>query len=152
MKDILAAAKSGNWRRVDGGAVELVNHRIEPGEYEVRFQARQGLDATSFDGNAGVAVLDTQVTRELEREGVARDFIRMVQMARKDAGFNVADRIHIEVKAGPVAAAAIEAHLDAVKAETLAVSFGKSSGAPAGFVSEQKLQDEPIAIGVRVAG
>jgi isoleucyl-tRNA synthetase len=152
MKDILAASKGGNWRRVDNGAVEVVGHRIEAGEYEVRFQARQGLDATSFDGNAGVVVLDTHVTTELEREGVARDFIRLVQVARKDAGFNVADRIHIEVKAGPAASAAIEAYLDTVKSETLAVSFGKSSGRPSGFVSEQKLQDEPIAIGVRVAG
>ncbi len=42
MKDILAAAKGGNWRRVDNGAVEVVNHRIEAGEYEVRFQAREG--------------------------------------------------------------------------------------------------------------
>jgi isoleucyl-tRNA synthetase len=152
MKDILAAAKSGNWRRVDNGAIELVNHRIEPGEYEVRFQARQGLDATSFDGNAGVVVLDTHVTPELEREGLARDFIRLVQVARKDAGFNVADRIHIEVKAGPNANAAIAAHLDAVKSETLAVSFDEAKGVPAGVVTEQKLQDEPIAIGLRVAG
>jgi isoleucyl-tRNA synthetase len=92
------------------------------------------------------------VTPELEREGLARDFIRLVQVARKDAGFNVADRIHIEVKAGPNAAAAIASHLDAVKSETLAVSFDKTAGVPAGFVSEQKLQDEPIAIGLRVAG
>jgi isoleucyl-tRNA synthetase len=152
MKDILAAAKSGNWRRVQNGAIELVNHRIEPGEYEVRFQARQGLDATSFDGNAGVAVLDTHVTPELEREGIARDFIRLVQVARKDAGFNVADRIHIEVKAGPAAEAAIKAHLDEVKAETLAVSFAHADGKPAGTVSAQKLQDEAIEIGLRVAG
>jgi isoleucyl-tRNA synthetase len=130
----------------------VVGHRIEAGDYEVRFQARQGLDATSFDGNAGVVVLDTHVTPELEREGLARDFIRLVQVARKDAGFNVADRIHIEVKAGPNAAAAIASHLDAVKSETLAVSFDKTAGVPAGFVSEQKLQDEPIAIGLRVAG
>ena len=81
---------------------------------------------------------------------LARDFIRLVQVARKDAGFNVSDRIAIEVKAGPTAAAAIDAHLDAVKHETLAVSLGKA-GAPAGTVSEGKLGDEPISIGVRVA-
>jgi isoleucyl-tRNA synthetase len=150
MKDILAAAKGGNWRRVDDGAVELVNHRIEAGEYEVRFQARQGLDAVSFDGNAGVVVLDTHVTPELEREGLARDFIRLVQVARKDAGFNVSDRIAIEVKAGPAASAAIGAHSDAVKGETLAVSLTETP-APAGTVSEAKLGDEPIAIGVRVS-
>jgi isoleucyl-tRNA synthetase len=150
MKDILAAAKGGNWRRIDNGAVEVVNHRIEAGEYEVRFQARQGLDATSFDGNAGVVVLDTHVTPELEREGLARDFIRLVQVARKDAGFNVSDRIAIEVKAGPVALAAIDAYGDTIKGETLAVSLG-NSGTPAGTVSEAKLGDEPITLGVKRA-
>jgi isoleucyl-tRNA synthetase len=150
MKDILAASKAGNWKRLDGGAVEVAGQRIEPDEYEVRFQSQPGLDAVSFDGNAGVVVLDTEVTPELEREGLARDFIRLVQVARKDAGFNVADRIAIEVKAGPVAAAAIDAHLDAVKSETLAVSLGKVA-TPAGMVSEAKLGDESISLGVRVA-
>jgi isoleucyl-tRNA synthetase len=152
MKDILAASKAGQWKKLDGGAIEVAGQRIEPDEYELRFKAAEGLDATSFDGSAGVVVLDTKVDAELEREGLARDFIRLVQVARKDAGFNVADRIAIEVKAGPAAAAAIEAHLDTVKSETLALSLGKTTGVPAGFVSEQKLQDEPIAIGVRVAG
>jgi isoleucyl-tRNA synthetase len=76
----------------------------------------------------------------------------MVQVARKDAGFNVADRIHIEVKAGPALDQAIAAHLDTVKSETLAVSFDRIEGTPSGFVSEQKLADEPVAVGVRVAG
>jgi isoleucyl-tRNA synthetase len=151
MKDVLAASKAGRWKKLDGGAIEVAGQRIEVEEYELRFKAAEGLDATSFDGSAGVVVLDTKTTPELEREGLARDFIRLVQVARKDAGFNVADRIAIEVKAGPAAAAAIEAHLDAVKAETLAVSLGKTGGVPSGFLSEQKLQEEQITIGVRTA-
>jgi isoleucyl-tRNA synthetase len=151
MKDILAASKGGNWRRIDNGAVEVVNHRIEAGEYEVRFQARQGLDATSFDGNAGVVVLDTHVTPLLEREGLARDFIRLVQVARKDAGFNVSDRIVIETKAGPVAAIALEAFADTIQRETLAVSLTQAA-TPTGTVSEAKLGDEPITLGVKRAG
>jgi isoleucyl-tRNA synthetase len=99
-----------------------------------------------------VVVLDTAVDAELEREGLARDFIRLVQVARKDAGLNVADRIHIEVKAGPTVSDAIAAHLDAVKAETLATSYDTvSDRPPAGVVSQTRLQDEAISIGVRVA-
>jgi isoleucyl-tRNA synthetase len=149
MKEILAASKAGKWTRLDGRAVEVAGQRIEPGEYEVRFQTQPGLDATSFDGNAGVVVLDTKVTPELEREGLARDFIRLVQVARKDAGFNVSDRIATEVKAGPVAAAALEAFGETIKAETLAVSLTRSD-APMGTVSEGKLGDEAIALGVKV--
>ena len=151
MKDVLAAAKAGDWKPLDDGAVEVAGHRIEADEYESRFQAADGLDAVGFDTSAGVVVLDTDVDAELEREGVARDFIRLVQVARKDAGFNVADRIRIEVKAGSAANDAIAAHLEAVKQETLAVSYDAVE-TPAGFVSETKLADEPIAIGVTVAG
>jgi isoleucyl-tRNA synthetase len=152
MKDVLAAAKAGEWRKLDDGAVEVAGERIAEDEYELRFRANEGLDATSFDGSAGVVVLDTEVDADLEREGLARDFIRLVQIARKDAGFNVADRIHIEVKAGPEANAAIAAHLDTVKSETLAVSFGRTERGPSGFVSEAKLADEAISIGLKVAG
>jgi isoleucyl-tRNA synthetase len=152
MKDILAASKAGAWTRLADDAIEVAGQRIEPGEYELRFRAAEGLDAVSFAGSAGVVVLDTEVDAELEREGLARDFIRLVQVARKDAGFNVADRIHIEVKAGTAANAAIAAHLDRVKQETLAVSYGSTEGVPEGYVSEARLADEPIAIGVRVAG
>ncbi len=152
MKAVLAAAKSGDWRKGNDGAVEVAGERIEADEYELRFRAREGIDATSFDGAAGVVVLDTNVDAELEREGLARDFIRLVQIARKDAGFDVADRIHIEVKAGAEADAAISAHLDTVKHETLAVSFDRTEEAPAGFVSEAQLAEEPVTIGVRVAG
>ena len=150
MKDVLAAAKAGDWTRADGGAVIVAGERIEPEEYELRFRAAEGLDATGFDGSAGVVVLDTTVDAALEEEGIARDFIRLIQVARKEAGFNVADRIAIEVKAGPAATAAIGAHLDTVKAETLAVSWTAVAGTPAGTVSEATLGDEPVTIGVRV--
>jgi len=148
MKDVLAAAKAGDWSRVGGDAVEVAGQVIRADEYDLRFKAAEGLDAVSFDGSAGVVVLDTAVDEALEREGLARDFIRLVQVARKDAGFNVADRIRIEVRAGPAANDAIAAHLDTVKHETLAVDFARTDAPPQGFVSEGKLGDEPIAIGV----
>jgi len=148
MKDVLAGAKAGTWKRVGGDAVEVAGHVIRADEYELRFKAAEGLDAVSFDGSAGVVVLDTAVDAALEQEGLARDFIRLVQVARKDAGLNVADRIALEVRAGSAANDAIAAHLDAVKSETLAVSFARTEASPTGFVSEGKLGDEAIAIGV----
>ncbi len=149
MKDMLAAAKAGQWARVGGDAVEVAGQVIRADEYELRFKAAEGLDAVSFDGSAGVVVLDTAVDAELEREGLARDFIRLVQVARKDAGLDVADRIVLEVKAGPAANDAIAAHLETVKNETLATTFARSEATPAGFVAEGKLGEEPIVIGVR---
>lgn len=151
LKDVLNAARAGEWEDLGDGRYAVAGQTIEPGEYELRFKANEGLDAVAFDGAAGVVVLDTKVDEALEREGVARDFIRLVQTARKEAGLNISDRIHIEVKIANGAAEAILAHADQVRAETLAETLRPTDGQPEGFVSETSLLDEPIAIGVRVA-
>ena len=154
MKDVLAAAKAGAWKRSPDGAVEVAGQRIEPDEYELRFQ-RQGRPRRRRASTAPPAssCSTPRSTPALEREGLARDFIRLVQVARKDAGFNVADRIHIEVKAGDAANAAIAAHLDTVKQRDAGASRSTlTRPRPAGYVSDAKLGDEPIAIGVQVAG
>ncbi|WP_431900287.1 DUF5915 domain-containing protein [Nonomuraea sp. bgisy101] len=65
-------------------------------------------------------VLDVAVTPELLLEGVARDLIRAVQQARREAGFEVADRVRVRIEGGEEVAAAVAAHRDLIAAETLA--------------------------------
>ena len=60
------------------------------------------------------------MTPELAREGLARDLVRAVQQARKDAGLEVSDRITLAVGGDDEVAAAVEAHRDLVAGETLA--------------------------------
>ncbi|MBB5752387.1 isoleucine--tRNA ligase [Prosthecomicrobium pneumaticum] len=151
VKAVLAAARQGEWTEAGDGRFLVAGQTIEPGEYELRFKAKEGLDAAAFGGAAGVVVLDTAVDAELEAEGIARDFIRLVQQARKDAGFKVSDRIHVEVQVGEPAGAALLAHRETVEAETLAVSFARTEARPDGTVSEAELLGAPVAIGVRVA-
>ena len=68
-------------------------------------------------------MLDTAVTPELEAEGVARDLVRSVQQARRDAGLDVSDRIALTV-AGPAdVLAAARAHEALLTGETLATSL-----------------------------
>jgi isoleucyl-tRNA synthetase len=68
-------------------------------------------------------VLDTALTPELEAEGVARDLVRAVQQARRDAGLAVSDRIVLTVAARAEVADAARAHRDLISAETLATSL-----------------------------
>jgi len=74
-------------------------------------------------GYGGFVVLDTAVTRELEAEGVARDLVRAVQQARRDAGLDVSDRIALTVTADAASAEAARTHADLIRRETLATSF-----------------------------
>ncbi len=75
----------------------------------------------------GEVAIDETVTPELQREGMAREVIRFVQNARKDAGLNVDDRIVLALMVADGGAdeleKAIEEHSDTIKAETLAVEF-----------------------------
>jgi isoleucyl-tRNA synthetase len=68
-------------------------------------------------------VLDTSLTPELIQEGLARDFVRGIQDARKNAGYRIEDTIAIAYVADPEIAAAIEAHRAYVMAETLATDL-----------------------------
>jgi isoleucyl-tRNA synthetase len=68
-------------------------------------------------------VLDTAVTPELEAEGDARDLVRAVQQARREAGLDVSDRIDLTVSAAPAVAAAARTHAGLIQRETLATSF-----------------------------
>ena len=72
------------------------------------------------DGGLTVA-LDTEITPDLRNEGFAREFVNRVQNMRKDAGFDVTDRISISYSGTDVLKAALEAMREYIAHETLAV-------------------------------
>ena len=76
----------------------------------------------------GFVVLDTEVTPELAEEGLARDLVRAVQQARRDAGLDVSDRIALTIGGSAAVQAAARAHEELITAETLATSYDVVSG------------------------
>ena len=80
--------------------------------------------AVASDGGETVA-LEVTITPELRREGLAREFIRLVQDARKTDGFDVSDRISVRwSSADPELADALAEHRALISGEVLAVDFG----------------------------
>ena len=73
--------------------------------------------------SSGFMLLDTVSTPDLEAEGLARDAIRVVQEARKNAGLDVSDRIVLALNASPENAAALQQHAALIAGETLATGF-----------------------------
>jgi isoleucyl-tRNA synthetase len=105
VQQVITAARSGDWSETDGivtaGGIELAQ-----GEYELVLQAGPVDDSTAAPGDknalallagGGFVLLDTQTTPVLEAEGFARDLIRAVQDTRKSAGFEVSDRIRLDL-------------------------------------------------------
>ena len=83
----------------------------------------EGSRAAAVLPGGGFVVLNTEVTPELEAEGAARDMVRAIQQARKDAGLNVSDRIHTTVTAQQDVVDALLANAELVKTETLTIEL-----------------------------
>lgn len=123
VQQVIAAAKAGDWT-VDGDAVVVGGVALEPGEFTLELELDDPAAAVSFLPGSGFVLLDTRVTPELEAEGLARDVIRAVQQARKDAELDVSDRIALTLGVDDAAAlAAIEQHRDLIAGETLATAL-----------------------------
>lgn len=150
MKQIIPASKQGQWELKDG-KLHVCGEVLLPEEYELNLEPKAGIKgAAALSTNDALVVLDLNITPELKKEGYARDFIRMVQQARKDANLNVSDRIALTVETSGEVAEAIEAHKAEISAAVLAtsLSLGKAEGK---HQSEQELEGVKMAFGITTA-
>ncbi|MEP6296308.1 MAG: isoleucine--tRNA ligase, partial [Ilumatobacter sp.] len=125
VQNVIKAHKAGDWTvdAVEGGRVVKVGEWVlDEGEYLLEQVASADQASTGLGSHVGVVALDTSVTDELEREGRARDLIRAIQQARRDADLAVSDRIDLTVTAPTLVAEALRHHQDLVARETLAES------------------------------
>jgi len=119
VQEVIRAVKAGDWAST-GEAVTAAGVELEPGEYELRLAVADPGSTAALPGHAGLVALDTRVTAELAAEGAARDVVRIVQQARRDAGLSVSDRIRLTLGADGAVAEAVRAHAGFLAAETLA--------------------------------
>ncbi|MDQ1127152.1 isoleucyl-tRNA synthetase [Microbacterium sp. SORGH_AS 505] len=126
VQHVIKGAKAGLWSEQDG-VVVVDGIALEPGEYDLTLEAGGVAEGTAIAllPRGGFVLLDTTTTPELEAEGLARDVIRAVQDARKAAGFEVSDRIALQLTfddTGDAEAVAAAFDVADVAGETLAVA------------------------------
>ena len=85
----------------------------------------------------GFVLLDTALIDELVAEGYARDTIRVVQDARKEAGLNISDRISLTLLVPQEHQAQVDQFKDLICSETLAISLEVQPAAAGASVSAQ---------------
>ncbi|MBB3664390.1 isoleucyl-tRNA synthetase [Prauserella sediminis] len=138
VQTVIKAVKAGDWSTTAEGAVVAAGIELVDGEYERRLVASGEGIAGELPGGSGLVLLDTDVTPELAAEGVARDLVRVVQQARRDAGLDVADRIALTIDAPDAVVAAVREHQEFVASETLAteVAYAAVSDGFAGAVGD----------------
>jgi isoleucyl-tRNA synthetase len=151
VQQVIRAVKAGEWSQA-GDGILAAGVQLEPGEYDLKLAAADQDSTSALPGNAGLIALDLRVTPELAAEGTARDVVRVVQQARRDAGLDVSDRIRLTVGADGAVADAVRAHAAFVTAETLATTLDVRPAAEVAGDSHPVAGVEPSqASSVRVA-
>jgi isoleucyl-tRNA synthetase len=133
----IKASKTGAWHVDDAGTmlVETPSGEIalESSEYELNNSVKERdaeLAANSVSASltsGGFVILDTELNDDLLAEGYARDAIRVVQDARKDAGLDIADRITLKLDVPAADVSKIEQFKELIAGETLATEVAVES-------------------------
>ena len=122
MGTVMAAYKQGDWQLQDNGTLAIGGQNLTKDLFEVRLEMKNGIAGKAFADNKALVILDTEVTDDLKREGMARDFVRLVQTLRKDKDFNISDRIELSyATADAELAKALEENKSYIADQVLAV-------------------------------
>ena len=128
MKTVLGAAKRGEWNTLAEGQIEVAGHALETSEYTLTLTPREGVVCQALPGNDAIAVLDLELSPELIQEGRARDVVRAVQQARKEAGLEITDRIRLFIPLEAEWQQAAEVFDEYIREQTLAESLSNAPG------------------------
>ena len=145
-QQIIAAVKRGEWSPT-GDGIEVAGETLQPGEYTMRLVAGTDDAAAPLASGDGVVVLDVSVTSELEAEGLARDVIRAVQQARREAALHVSDRIHLVLGADDSLRHRLDPFGSLIAGETLASTLVWDQGMDRGT----EIEGATIGISLSVA-
>ena len=104
----------------------------------------------SENDNGITVVLDTNLTEELLTEGFVREIISKIQTMRKEAGFEVMDKIKVTYDGSEKAEKVFAEYAEQIGQETLAVAVEKAE--PAGYVKDWKINGEAVNMGVEKQG
>ena len=133
MGAIMAANKAGAWAINPDGTLSIAEQTLLPAEFELRLILKEGLQGQALPDNTAVIQLDTTIHPELEQEGIARDFVRMIQQARKEANFDISDRISLQYNGStPLLNESIKKHQNYIMDQVLAEKMSFADVLPDG--------------------
>lgn len=119
---------------------------ILPEEIEVKVDAKHGF-STASEGSY-VAALTTEITPELEHEGLVRDFVRRIQDLRKLSELNIDDEIEVQYAASAKLSEAVRVHEKYIIDETLTVSLTKAKKPVGKFKTTYTFDDEKLDLAI----
>ncbi|HJD64624.1 MAG TPA: isoleucine--tRNA ligase [Rickettsia endosymbiont of Diachasma alloeum] len=142
MKDIIAASKKNEWETTNGG-LKICNETLNSDEYKLILEPHSHIKgASSFAHNSNLLILDLELIPELIDEGIARDIVRFIQQARKNADFAITDRILIDIDLPKI----IDIYGEFIKEQTLG-EFAKDFTPD--HISEIELENHKLQLKIK---
>jgi len=131
-----------------GIAIDGTDHTLSPDDLTLALAPLEGYEVEAEAGHA--VALQLEIDEELRRAGLAREIVRAVQDARKNAGLEITDRIALGLGGDAELLAVAREHESYIAGETLATSsaFGDEDGAGS-TVSAATIDSRELRISVR---
>jgi len=98
IKDIINANKAGDWK-IMGDEIEIAGSLLSNNEFDLKLKAKEQYknNIGALSTNDALVLVDLDINKELELEGIARDIVRAIQQTRKDMDLEITDRIVLEI-------------------------------------------------------
>lgn len=126
LKKIVDGMSQAEWNHLnemaEAGNVEIAPYgKLPANTFDRHFKPKENFLVS--EENGVTLALDKSLNEELIAEGTVRELIRQIQVMRKEAGFNVEQRIEAEIKAEGSVKAAIEKYADRIRNDILATAL-----------------------------
>ena len=147
---VFAAARKGEWEAEPDGTVTVADQVLSAQEYELVLESPEGVVAAALRSNDAVVSIDTNLTPELEAEGLARDMVREIQNARRAEDLVVTDRIEVFVTAAAnTAVTSLKEHDAYVSEQVLATQITTAPAPDHLRIHETRIDSEPFCFSLR---
>ncbi|PZM84799.1 isoleucine--tRNA ligase [Candidatus Gracilibacteria bacterium] len=145
VKFIISEAKAGNFTELPNGNVKVGDFELEADDFELVYEASDSSEKIE-SGFGMVIAMDDEITESLKQEGFARDIVRHIQEARKEANYDVDNRISIKIESSELSET-IENFTNYIETETLS-KFDENISNP-DFEKEIEIEGFKIKINLK---
>lgn len=142
MKEIINDSKQSKWEIKDY-KLHISGEVLLSEEFSLSLEPKSNEGAKALTSTKGVVILDLELDEELYNEGIARDLIRCIQQARKEARLDVSAHIKVQIDTKLNVSKILEKHGDFIMQQTLSTFSDVNTP---DFINELDLQDEKVII------
>jgi isoleucyl-tRNA synthetase len=148
VKEIIPASKQGKWEQLEDGRIKIAGEILEKEECQLLLEPKNPKGAAALSTNDALVILDLEITEELRQEGLARDVVRLIQQARKDADLNITDRINLSLKLPVEFETSVNNFKDYICEQTLTKNLDLDGKILSKFTNNYPLDEKELVISI----